>query len=140
MRISDWSSDVCSSDLGRRGHGSALLAGEQLLDVALAIVVGRVLELAGDVVGLGGTERPREPGLPVVTGRPFDNANDVVNGVLVLGHVLRSPINVPRGRARPSPGRSVGEPRGPLAPARGWVRCRREIGRASCRERVCQYV
>src|SRR3546814_13364201 len=37
MRISDWSSDVCSSDLGRLGHGNILIgAGGALHVIKLA--------------------------------------------------------------------------------------------------------
>src|SRR3546814_6869266 len=43
MRISDWSSDVCSSDLGRKLRGA-----HGLVEVALGIAAGHVLDQPGD--------------------------------------------------------------------------------------------
>src|SRR3546814_1297532 len=78
MRISDWSSDVCSSDLRLRFPSAAVDQG----------VVGPQLHLAGLLLDEG------------------DEADRIGEGVVVEGH-----------------GDRLGE-----------------IGRASCRERVCQYV
>src|SRR3546814_2283025 len=36
MRISDWSSDVCSSDLPEPEHGAAVVLGAQLLEIGQA--------------------------------------------------------------------------------------------------------
>src|SRR3546814_4466553 len=45
MRISDWSSDVCSSDLAGTTVGAALLEGEQLLGTeGLVVDLGRGLD------------------------------------------------------------------------------------------------
>src|SRR3546814_3046715 len=77
MRISDWSSDVCSSDLGRR--------------------------------------RPVGGGLPAVPARLWSDG---------AATRPRSRGLTPAWQARPRP---------------ASVR-RDELGRASCRERVCQYV
>src|SRR3546814_7198253 len=79
MRISDWSSDVCSSDLAR---GAEVLA---VLDGALHQPVGGVLDA---LRGLRGED------LPQVAAGGLDVRQDALA----------------------------------------------EIGRASCRERVCQYV
>src|SRR3546814_16642810 len=88
MRISDWSSDVCSSDLRHR-------------------------RLAGPRRQYGADHRLRPPARP----RPGAGAGD--------GRRLRQTVSVESEEAgltlSPSP---------PL----------RQIGRASCRERVCQYV
>src|SRR3546814_6015037 len=86
MRISDWSSDVCSSDLSIRAPAfPASLSGTP------------------DQVG----DYPRD---------------------------IRSPPSSLRGASR----------RSNLQPSTRWDACwrllRSEIGRASCRERVCQYV
>src|SRR3546814_5292412 len=84
MRISDWSSDVCSSDLA--------VFDQQLPEARCA-----------------------------VADRQFDRAaRRVLHRVVdqVLGHLAQH--------------QAVD---GDMA-----TRCRREIGRASCRERVCQYV
>src|SRR3546814_15474739 len=80
MRISDWSSDVCSSDLGRVPAGSSIR--HHLLDV--------LLRLSSSAAAGWRFEAAR-------CGRKAQNGG------------------------KPSPGRL-------------------EIGRASCRERVCQYV
>src|SRR3546814_20485396 len=103
MRISDWSSDVCSSDLG-----DDVVADLQQVRVAQGQsheVVGRDLN-DGDV-------RPRDR-----TDLPTLKAATVAQGdgdlVSLLHHVV------------------VGNHVAAL-----WVK---ELGRASCRERVCQYV
>src|SRR3546814_9247961 len=80
MRISDWSSDVCSSDLCAQGEGRALPGAER--------------QLRG--------QGQRREGRVALRGRP----------AFVPGRL---------GQRFPAP-------------------ARREIGRASCRERVCQYV
>src|SRR3546814_9007852 len=87
MRISDWSSDVCSSDLCRCASGS---------------LRGRGAKIAGRFVdhrGLRPTQRMR----PVLAAVEADG-----------GH--------------------------PLVDQSGILASAQEIGRASCRERVCQYV
>src|SRR3546814_2937504 len=82
MRISDWSSDVCSSDLQRRAH-----VGEPAADAGL-------------------------------------------HGGVVLHHLVETVAVVEQGRGA----RGLGHVGGQAGP--GGV----EIGRASCRERGCQYV
>src|SRR3546814_17739843 len=82
MRISDWSSDVCSSDL-----------------IAL-----RLIESRADA-------EPRLADIAAVTAQPQQHAASD------LGAVIEA-------QARAPPG-DVGQ---------------RKIGRAACRERVCQYV
>src|SRR3546814_10916915 len=83
MRISDWSSDVCSSDLAHRDPAGPRC---RLFD--------------------GGHGQSRQ-------------------GPQVLGRDFRS--------ARPRPARHAGH-------VHQFGRRSEEIGRASCRERVCQYV
>src|SRR3546814_18010005 len=89
MRISDWSSDVCSSDL--RAH--------RRIDVGVA---------PGDAVA----RRAREE-REAAHERAADAENVKVHGIPILSDCPRAPEN----------------------PA-----VENEIGRASCRERVCQYV
>src|SRR3546814_8352019 len=89
LRISDWSSDVCSSDLRQEGRRS-------IADVELAII-----ESTSAACG-------REPH------RPGEQAG--------------------RAAARTQP-----PCRGDDQRLRGGFGGGREIGRASCRERVCQY-
>src|SRR3546814_12733609 len=103
MRISDWSSDVCSSDLlepidGERGAivNTASVAAEdgQMGQAAYSAskggVVGMTLPIARDLAGDG------------------IRVNTILPGI----------FNTPLLQFAPEP----------------------EIGRASCRERVCQYV
>src|SRR3546814_5529103 len=90
MRISDWSSDVCSSDLGRRGGAGA---------------VGRiVVQFDLDVVAVVGIERGLHVVLPIVGQVAAELQGQ--GAFVVAALLLRRP----------------------------------QIGRASCRERVCQYV
>src|SRR3546814_15997128 len=87
MRISDWSSDVCSSDLITNGANCAVASGT-----------------AGNALG----------------------ANSFVN--FVNNTINTAGIDV-NGNG------SVGPGQGDILPGAGL-----QIGRASCRERVCQYV
>src|SRR3546814_20531064 len=53
MRISDWSSDVCSSDLMRiadvQGRGDGVVsAGRAAAEAAIAVVLGAVLQKGGE--------------------------------------------------------------------------------------------
>src|SRR3546814_1676374 len=90
MRISDWSSDVCSSDLtAAAGHVQHVALAEKLLGALLA-EDGAAVDPRGDLKA----DARREVRL--------DRAGDDVD--------------------------------------RGALRRHDEIGRASCRERVCQYV
>src|SRR3546814_12723621 len=96
MRISYWSSDVCSSDLGVQDSLVLDLGGDQVL--ALGVIEVRDT-LDCQVVGLGGTGSPN-----AFTRVGIDQVGDLAAGVL---------------------DRLFGLP---------------ELGRASCRESVCQYV
>src|SRR3546814_5641749 len=57
VRCSDWSSDVCSSDLARRGDFQALGAGDRILDIEhgadRAADIGAIVY--GDAAVMGGT-------------------------------------------------------------------------------------
>src|SRR3546814_19054036 len=99
MRISDWSSDVCSSDLFAED-----------LEVDAVIVAPAPRSCVGDVFQIDG----------VVIGDPKAAAHDRP----VLGELQRETPDL--------------EPRkGGAVLLIGFAR---QIGRASCRERVCQYV
>src|SRR3546814_5668863 len=89
LRISDWSSDVCSSDLIRK--------------VTVTVYEGRVL-----LTGVVGTEFSRDEATRLAWAAS-DRINEVINELQVDANdsLLDSAS---------------------------------EIGRASCRERVCQYV
>src|SRR3546814_8593800 len=97
MRISDWSADVCSSDLRRH-------RGEQLVDNIRGHVSGAVL---GRIPPERGPEGPTKPGYLIDGGHVHDTF----------------PLPVLRDQIEPAEHESA-----------------RQIGRASCRERVCQYV
>src|SRR3546814_19412750 len=108
MRISDWSSDVCSSDLKRSKIKKDLHAAEVILDedhYGLEKVKERILEY------LAVQQR----------------MNKVKGPILCLVG--------PPGVGKTSLGKSMSR-----ATGRSFVRMSLEIGRASCRERVCQYV
>src|SRR3546814_7553227 len=99
MRISDWSSDVCSSDLAV----IAMTMGTRLLAAVLPVVL----------VGNGAGRGQSLVAAPVAGGDPLPgHALDVAQqAALVLG----------------AEGNCLAVPAG-------------KIGRAPCRERVCQYV
>src|SRR3546814_3925174 len=99
MRISDWSSDVCSSDL------------DLLIVPANASAVGDHLAVE-DIMGLS-----RCDALMIYVARPRTGKNRVVvdigiHGLVPVWHREYRPCLIDRV----------------------------QIGRASCRERVCQYV
>src|SRR3546814_10962360 len=101
MRISDWSSDVCSSDLrARLAHpGEAAVAAEHPLHVA------RNLELAGRHAVHGG-DAPAQHGDLL----QLADAGEALHQRIEVLDLVRLDVDEV------------------------------EIGRASCRERVCQYV
>src|SRR3546814_948406 len=100
MRISDWSSDVCSSDL----------ASTRIVSAAPAPTGNghEGSESMAGTIGQGGTpeKRPVVPYLGAVKVAAAVMAVMIVVGLAILGVTVAT----------------------------------REIGRASCRERVCQYV
>src|SRR3546814_3655916 len=100
MRISDWSSDVCSSDL-RHGHAVDTLS-DGRRDV-LEMMVRRLI---------GGIEHGVQPARIV-----FHPARDLLVALVEIARLRRLV------RYQIGEGDAVGQ-----------------IGRASCRERVCKYV
>src|SRR3546814_13270965 len=111
MRISDWSSDVCSSDLRRQ-----FLSEDVEIDA---------LALAGGAVTAGPLERAaaRLEQACAVAFEPQIGARELIDERGIE----------PAGRGRGNPEQVIA------------VAARRsdeivEIGRAACRERVCQYV
>src|SRR3546814_12350270 len=113
MRISDWSSDVCSSDLA---HGRAPREGT-CPACRLRADMGRRAEGGGKdrAVPYLLQIQPERPVRHVLLQLHLDPARKQVNDQGKHGHLARH--------------RSQGRPR-----------VSRENGRASCRERVCQYV
>src|SRR3546814_14004934 len=98
MRISDWSSDVCSSDLGGALRGLAA-------------------DVAGEQRGAVGIDQ-RQERMERAIGVPQRIGAERLLAFRGLMHLPVEPDITPV---------AVGEER-------------RKIGRASCRERVCQYV
>src|SRR3546814_4680027 len=141
MRISDWSSDVCSSDLAR-----GLQAGSQRGDEAISWA-GSLSGRQGDLADL------EHPAILAHAGgqRPDPEMRDQL-AVLVevkaplprLHQLQRCALGQDELGARRNPERPgelvriVAIEKQEVAAQRHAVE--REIGRASCRERVCQYV
>src|SRR3546814_15467799 len=107
MRISDWSSDVCSSDLGL-GAGSRPEVGRAAAEESIAQVEEALdgAHMCFVAAGLGGGTGTGAA--PVIAKAARDR------GILTVG-VVTKPFTCEGQR-------------------------RMQIGRASCRERVCQYV
>src|SRR3546814_12938114 len=118
MRISDWSSDVCSSDLLATGSGSPGTPTGQPSPAAPS-VDDRQHDARRVVLRVMDCVNRRDPGrfVEIIAAR--------IEIALIGGEVARTniqPDTVPRPKI--IAGYHVGQP---------------EIGRASCRERVCQY-
>src|SRR3546814_15101826 len=105
MRISDWSSDVCSSDLAEQVH-----VAEARRDASIAHDDGDLMQCFGQT----------GPEFPVVLGAAHAGARIALDGVIQVGEFERV--------AKKEDGGIVAQ-QIPI-----------ENGRASCRERVCQYV
>src|SRR3546814_14510645 len=102
MRISDWSSDVCSSDLLAKG----VLTGVLLSAVFFTRKVAKLVQVAS-TLSEGSTERRYS-----VQGQIFFASADAFAGAFDLFEPLQ----------------------------RVLIDVSQEIGRASCRERLCQSV
>src|SRR3546814_20850002 len=126
MRISDWSSDVCSSDLLAAGRDAYELAGEQ----GLIIVGARRAQRGIDALA----PRRDDRGEPVFVGEAKPGGAVVFNRAAFIEVLV---IDVEDGLAAEKARRAD-----VVGPAALFVRVGRlaEIGRASCMERVCQYV
>src|SRR3546814_12700788 len=133
MRISDWSSDVCSSDLAVAGEDEALV-----IAVLLVVIESQSrldAETAADLPAK--LTEQREAGVLQILG--VDRGQPVEHRRVLRQRVRR--IDRPAARCRAMPFGTLRvdpliEGEAPehevVAPA--------EIGRASCRERVCQSV
>src|SRR3546814_11339247 len=122
MRISDWSSDVCSSDLGAEVRAPKVVAlyganasGKTTMLRALEFVVTMIRDsVARTVPGFSGIERFND----------MESADRPIRFAIELGGIMNL---TPEVFQRAMNGEKV---------AHGTY----QIGRASCRERVCQYV
>src|SRR3546814_12304552 len=108
MRISDWSPDVCSSDLLERADAGIVGLQPVVAEVAVLLVLHHQLLVddGGDGGGQAVQHQSRRIGLV-----GLDDQRRVVDRLDLVAPVVG-----------------------------GEADMRQEIGRASCRERVCQYV
>src|SRR3546814_6048861 len=110
MRISDWSSDVCSSDLTGWSQGPN------------AVLMG--------IVGVAFFGNLDEAGKAIAAFGRFS-----ILGLLLAGFISYGLL--PFAQDFPSFALLIGLVMLPLG---AWAATNPKIGRASCRERVCQYV
>src|SRR3546814_18851360 len=114
MRISDWSSDVCSSDLVFKGHFAKERQEVDAHDVGLRFHISGIAFAQRDDLELAGKR---------------------FGGILEAGAGWRSPTPTIDRRA------GIGDSSlGRAAQQRNATASALEIGSASCRERVCKYV
>src|SRR3546814_3919474 len=144
MRISDWSSDVCSSDLGdfaldAAGEGIVVLdqpfertkaLGPEQRAVGLRYSIGQAVILV----------RPGDPAAVAAEAVELDTA-EIIAGIIESGgeigfRVTDDPVEIGITGDRLPGCRAAGE-RGSIGRNAPPVR---KIGRASSRERGCQYV
>src|SRR3546814_15543543 len=128
MRISDWSSDVCSSDLGDRDVARDILGGICDIGIANAYYVGRM--------------KNAEPG---TDNRKWGDAIKVVRPTFADEKSRGTHVNISGASvAKHAPNKEnavklleylVSDKAQSL-----YANANYEIGRASCRERVFQYV
>src|SRR3546814_15053098 len=108
MRISDWSSDVCSSDLAR--HSADVGAGREAPWVALCAGRAHRRSRGGGAAALAGL-------------KPGQNVHILCARRMAMNRPARF-----EGPKKPTPTRPTN------------VSLNAALGRASCRDRVCQYV
>src|SRR3546814_9542416 len=125
MLISDWSSDVCSSDL----HSVECWLGDKLVGGLYGVALG------GAFFGESMFSRERDASkvaLVHLVARLKLGGFLLLDTQFVTEHLQRfGAIEIPRDAYRAQLAQAI------ASPAR--FHCE-EIGRASCRERVCQYV
>src|SRR3546814_5023996 len=127
MRISDWSSDVCSSDLlvpGSSSAGSTAAVAAAMLPAALGSDGGGSTRLPAALSGLIGVH-PTEGLVPVANYDPPKPA--FTTSVGPLARDVRDAATVLQALAGPDGRDFIAQPNA-------------QLGRASCRESVCQYV
>src|SRR3546814_7104706 len=118
MRISDWSSDVCSSDLEARRSSDTLIVART--DARTTLGLDEALRRA---------EAYRKAGADII----FVESPESEEELERIGRTIDAPLLA----------NMVQAGRTPVVPAetlKGWGFNLAKIGRASCRERGCQYV
>src|SRR3546814_17867818 len=116
MRISDWSSDVCSSDLEEKSKAQ------------------RELVPASFVEGPGGAQQRLQQRLPERQAAEQHRREDELDDRRL--HLDEGVVVQPQGQAA----EDADDGRGDQRHGRNAALKDQEIGKASCRERVCQYV
>src|SRR3546814_2494666 len=151
MRISDWSSDVCSSDLKAVEGGKARPSGRQMdifLDALAASSNGAAAARAAGIAGNAMyCERRRNPGFAARWHEALCEGFARLEAEL-LSEALIAPTGNIKDATLKSRAQKYRLGLSLLAAHRAAVRGARfpaggaapKIGRASCRERVCQYV
>src|SRR3546814_17931227 len=134
MRISDWSSDVCSSDLVRDGVDYLVVDVPSELEAAGDLRVLEVVTEAHDRRDLAGDVTVLAPSADLVVAHLRDAGREG-GGLGVLVDLALEAVG--RGLAEVATAVGDGDGAGDLA---GQDLSRVEIGRASCRERGCKYV
>src|SRR3546814_4623169 len=139
MRISDWSSDVCSSDLFLGLSAAGALKPEMVKEMAPAPIIFAMANPDPEISPPDA--RAARPDAIIATGRS-DYPNQV-NNVLCFPFIFRGALDV-RATAineemKIAAAHAIAElARQPVPDERAAAYG--GIGRASCRERVCQYV
>src|SRR3546814_15765307 len=118
MRISDWSSDVCSSDLLCEA-GRSLAPSEHLLDALAAALADRIAGVTGGAPIHGSRAR-----LAILREMPVDRDVGGDRPLAQIFHELPHVIGLVGTPCDPTP---------PSAPVQ-------QIGRETCRDRVWRYV
>src|SRR3546814_14243689 len=123
MRISDWSSDVCSSDLGNIANGT------------ITIDVVDDVPTAADDAGLSVAEDGADIGGNVLT-----NDTPGADGATLTSVTIGGVTTAINAVGTTNVSGAFGAYTFTAAGAWTFNPSTNQIGRASCRERVCQYV
>src|SRR3546814_5882385 len=127
MRISDWSSDVCSSDLALFGlHGAMVADG---YDDCEGDLLRRAREIVGPDTVIGAELDPH-----------FHLTATMTQAADFLVCFKENPHTDILDRAYDLVDLCTAKAEGRIRPACAVYDCNMKIGRASCRERGCQYV
>src|SRR3546814_17455157 len=127
MRISDWSSDVCSSDLIANGFATGFVNTSTLHFAGLIIAADYSLDIGGIAPNSDGRNMMRFGTKVFYTDR-YDQQRFAGEPVTEAAGT----VSLPRWRVQTNVGATLGDIDLDVQ--------LRSIGRASCRERVCQSV
>src|SRR3546814_18029747 len=144
MRISDWSSDVCSSDLGARGKAMSL----SLYDVSIPVFI-RALESMSKFLEKGRSfaDEKDTPHNTLLDARLYEDMAPLTSQIQRASDAAKftaarmGQLDAPKMEDNES---SFDELQARIATTIAFLKMvpadsMDEIGRASCRERVCKY-